>query len=586
MAQRGVGGISAHSEDRRFLWVVALGLLVLCVILFQNSWHNPFVLDDLKKIVENPDLLRLDQIFSKLVYPYREPFVIQRNDPSRPMVYLLYALAYHLGGGDPFLFHLLNTGVHWLCGVAVFLLADWILEKVREPGQNSSAGAALAAVLFLVLPIQAGTAVYIYGLSDLLSSVFILFSLYAFARYLDHSRVRDLVGCIASFVLALLSKQSSVMLPALFFLLDLSIFSHWNGRSLKKRVFLYLGLISVSVVYLGFRWIYFGGIGDLEGEKFLHSQWDYFFVQGVMILKYLGMTWVPLGLSIDHAIKPGDYPDEIQGLAWAVLFLGVVGVTFLQRRQKLKNPVNRIVPFSILFYGLCLFPTSSFLPTVDCFVERRVYLANFAWVLLVGAGMSAALESQTLKKRGKQVVFCLSFFFILLYSIQTFARNRTFSSQKELWLESLNLYPRNVRALNNLGNIMMEENKLDESVAYFEKALEVDPKWVSSLSNLGIIYSNYRFHDFNPNRALQYFQKAIEIAPKDFISRYNAAEVYAVLRMNTQAEALYLSVIQLNPTFALAYRELADLYRREKRLEESKQWLEKAKEIDPEILRR
>jgi hypothetical protein len=74
-----------------------------------NSLSSPFLLDDLSKVRDNPDIRSLSP--AALVYPYADNAAqnIRRNDPSRPLVFLSYALNYVLLGPSPWHFRAVNV---------------------------------------------------------------------------------------------------------------------------------------------------------------------------------------------------------------------------------------------------------------------------------------------------------------------------------------------------------------------------------------------------------------------------------------------------------------------------------------------
>mgnify|MGYP006876804776 CR=1 FL=1 len=74
-----------------------------------NSLSSPFLLDDLSKVRDNPDIRSLSP--AALVYPYADNAAqnVRRNDPSRPLVFLSYALNYVLLGPSPWHFRAVNV---------------------------------------------------------------------------------------------------------------------------------------------------------------------------------------------------------------------------------------------------------------------------------------------------------------------------------------------------------------------------------------------------------------------------------------------------------------------------------------------
>jgi hypothetical protein len=157
-----------------------VSILTFGLVLFGPSWSNPFVFDDIIKIQENSDLKTEVSILKTLIYPYQKNTTHLRNDPSRPLVYIIYRLCFQAANGQPWPFHLVNTIIHCLNAVLVFLFAGLLtgrlfLNSSLKPGTVS-------AFLFLVLPINANSVLYAYALSELLVTFFLLAALYAYFK--------------------------------------------------------------------------------------------------------------------------------------------------------------------------------------------------------------------------------------------------------------------------------------------------------------------------------------------------------------------------------------------------------------------
>ncbi|MCB8816831.1 tetratricopeptide repeat protein [Desulfosporosinus shakirovi] len=68
---------------------------------------------------------------------------------------------------------------------------------------------------------------------------------------------------------------------------------------------------------------------------------------------------------------------------------------------------------------------------------------------------------------------------------------------KQCFKEALNHDARHVHALNNLGNIAREEGDLEQAVAYYQKAIRIDPDYSIPHNNLSVVYKQlHRYGDF------------------------------------------------------------------------------------------
>src|SRR3989344_3810782 len=64
-----------------------MACIALPLIIYYPSMKAPFILDDVVKIVLNPDIKPINNALKKLVYSYNKSLVYEprRNDPSRPV---------------------------------------------------------------------------------------------------------------------------------------------------------------------------------------------------------------------------------------------------------------------------------------------------------------------------------------------------------------------------------------------------------------------------------------------------------------------------------------------------------------------
>jgi len=139
-----------------------LGPPLLAAAVYVGAFHNPFVYDDMRTVVENPSLGDFSNFRFVLLY-----------QPFRPLVNLSYALDHWFWQLEPIGYPLTNTLLHSLNMLLFFLLC------VRLPG-TGRAVAALAAALFAVHPLATESVGYVSARAGLLSASFFLVSFVCF----------------------------------------------------------------------------------------------------------------------------------------------------------------------------------------------------------------------------------------------------------------------------------------------------------------------------------------------------------------------------------------------------------------------
>src|SRR3989339_85736 len=213
--QQGFSIINSMKKLLKSNWF-AVGLVIIAtIIVYHNSLNAPFIFDDIPKIVENPDIQKLSNLKTKLIYKYNEQYHnFKRNDPSRPLVYLTFTLNYYFGKLNPFGYHLFNLIIHIFNAILVFFLAKKIISVIYEKGStplenvNNKIGGKpcganggskspfcnnvrelysltgltlfpfLVSLLFAIHPINTNTVTYIFSRSDLLANMFYISNIF------------------------------------------------------------------------------------------------------------------------------------------------------------------------------------------------------------------------------------------------------------------------------------------------------------------------------------------------------------------------------------------------------------------------
>ena len=556
-------------------------LMVVVWLVAANSLSGAFVLDDGSKIVENTDIRQLRELPSKLIYPYQGHAVLERNDPSRPLVFLVYGLVYHFFQLSPAAYHAVNVLFHFGSAVLVFLLARILLWYLT--GARKRLAPLLVSLFFAVTPIQMGTVIYAYGLSDILSSFLTLLSIYYFVRTPEPRRL-DIGASLVAMALALFTKQSAVIVPVLILAFDYFIVCRMSGAAMRARLRFYWGYAGLAGAFLCYRLWYFGALGDIEGAGNTQPALAYAFAEPAVIVKYLWSSVVPYGLAIDHYLLPGSFSAGIKGLALAALFLLAVALHYLWTRP---TPLNRFVLFSAAFYFIVLAPTSSLMPTVDICVERRVYLANVGLFLLVVLLWDRLARVGLLSGTVNAVaVGAVSVHLAALGGVSVL-RSATYATNEGVWLDVLKIYPASERALNNLGTVYLDQKQYDKARDCFEQLVARNPKDYIAQQNLGSIFERPGSPYHDEEKAIEYFKASVASNPDFAPGYYNLGRLYqkhaqerhdeAMMR---EAERCYTKTLALSPNYVLAHNNLGLLYVTTGRAAQARQEYETALRLD------
>ena len=130
-------------------------------------------------------------------------------------------------------------------------------------------------------------------------------------------------------------------------------------------------------------------------------------------------------------------------------------------------------------------------------------------------------------------------------------------SRAEVLYRSLSDLQRNKNAgtLSNLAFCLYEQNKIDESILFYQQALELDSKNVKRYTNLGQVLFVTR--DFD--EAIKLFTKALRLEPRDTSIIFMLADTYREAQKLEKARETYLKILDYEPYNTEAREEIVKI---------------------------
>ncbi len=137
--------------------------------------------------------------------------------------------------------------------------------------------------------------------------------------------------------------------------------------------------------------------------------------------------------------------------------------------------------------------------------------------------------------------------------------------------------PRSKDAETLLGNIDMEQGRMQQAEMHFKKALEYEPNFTDARNSLGILYDRQGKHD----DAIREFRMVISV-DKDYAEAYNNLGVIYKNQGKTQAAIdTFRQAIAADADFAGSYSNLALIYEDQGKAQEADEQFRRALERDP-----
>ncbi len=485
------------------------GTLILVVTLvYLNHFQNPFHFDDYHTIVENPfikDLKYAGKYFTNV-----ETFsTMPTNQGYRPILTLIIALDYYFAKGlNPFYFQF-STFIFFLIQLLImFFFYEHLLKEYFKNQEKIKYYIVFLIVLFYgIHPANAETINYIIAKGDSISTFFVIFGLFIYAKF---PKIRKFGVYLFPVILGILTKQTAVVFVALLFLYILFFEMKFGFKDLLKnngkKILVSILKKIIPSLFICLLLGYFVFSMQKKEAVVGISSYEYLISQPWVYLRYFIAFLIPINLSAD----PGWLPlTSIKDERFIVGIIFILALLFLIIKLS-NNPRTRPISFGLAWFFISLLPTSSFITLTQITNDHRMFFPFVGLVLAAGWSLYFLIQKWNLLENryySKIIIISVSIFiFIGINSFATIQRNKVWSSDESLWYDVVKKNPNHVRGLMNYGLSQMQKGNLDVALEYYEKAYKIDPDYLYLNINMGILKDAMGFSQ----EAEYYFQKSLK----------------------------------------------------------------------------
>ncbi len=596
--------------------IPAILLITATVLVYWPALTGGFIFDDDTLLTKNPLIHAADGLS-------RMWFTTEPLD-YWPMTTTSFWLEWRLWGLDSTPYHVTNLILH--LGSSLMLWA--ILRRLSIPG------AWLAAMLFAIHPVNVESVAWIAQRKNTLSMLFFLLAIF---WYLDDefvsvwpkhpvapggqrpgtatSRRRDALAAgsrpsrprvtrtywlsLLAFVLAMLSKGSVAVLPALLLLMVWWRRGEVSRADLIRTSPFFVVAALLTLVNIWFQSHY------MSGEAIRHV---------TLVQRALGaaaVAWFYLSKALLPIRLIFIYPQwDIRSVdvRWWLPLTAAAAVTAVLVWQR-RRPVVRALLFAWMAFGLALVPVMGF---TDVYFMKFALVADhyqYIAIIAVVACVAAALWRLPLAASARRIAAAA---LIVVLGIATWQQSElyadaetlyraTLSSNPSTWLvhndlgvliasrspgeaiehfrESLRLNPDNVESYNNLCHALAHAGRMSETIVACSSALRRDPSLYTAHNDLGAAMASMGKLD----QARAEFEAALRLAPAYDEAHNNLANVLAATGRVAEAIDHYRAALLATPEFAIGHLNLGLALEREGRISEAIAEYKEAARLDPAL---
>ncbi len=455
--------------DKRSLQITAAVLAAVFLLVLAVYWqglNGPFVLDDRQNVViaktESND-------FSAIVYR------ITHNDSGqlgRGVSVLSFIVTEIVHGPESWGFKFDNLLLHLMNGLLMMRLLFVtlpLLERSLAP-RKALLVAGLVGSVWLLHPLWVSTVLYVVQRMTELATFFMLLTLlsYVGARNCATPGKRFLIlawGAVPlCFLLALLSKETAVLLPVYLLAFEVLVFrTTWRSLKQQQHVALFLGVFVAVPLLAGSSYLltHFGSFTNYEFRNFTLP--ERLLTQVHAIFAYVKMILLPRvgDMGLFHDDFPVTRSLDLVTLALLAVLLFLVGTIWWCRT---RAPV---LAFGLAWFVISHLLESTFIP-LELVFEHRNYMAAIGLLLPV---IYYACTIPVLKPAQYVLGFCLP----LLFATQTWIRVQEWSSEDMLYTTALVDHPESTRVRINLANYLVENQQVVQAFGQLRVAQLLSP---------------------------------------------------------------------------------------------------------------
>ncbi|MGA3326156.1 MAG: tetratricopeptide repeat protein [Terriglobia bacterium] len=554
--------------------VVSKWLLVLCTVgAFGGMLGNGFVYDDGRQVLENP-FVRNPHLWRRIFTGPVWSFLGGAAETNfyRPLHIFSHFLVWRVAQANPAAFHLYQLIFYVINALLVYRLGRDLLKKYLA--------AFAGALLWALHPLHVEPVCWIAGVPDCGCGLFYLLAFLIFLRG-EKSPARrwawHALGALVYF-LALLFKEMGISMPLLLavYWLVMADAESWWRKGLRG-----LPYMTAAAAYIGLRITFLGHVSHAP------HLWKISPRVAAAALGLLGQHTKLFFWPTDlNDFRNFDFAASLRS-PWPWITLLGLGLAILLRK---RNPA---LCFLTLWWPVTLIPCLDVRQlSYPLLAERFSYLPSMGFSVAVAYLALHTLPERFPDRRPARVLVPAFGLALVIFSVLDLRAVPRWRDNDTLWNYSYQVAPQTAlvhvhRALDlqyrssnlagaaqeyetaiqlnqasfqnltsvtydcliGLGQIASIQGRSDEAVAYFQKAIDLTPRYSAAYDVLGSVY----FPRGDYARAATYFQQAVRANPLDMAARFFLGTCWMKMGKPGEAAEQFHAAREVDPGYFQAY---------------------------------
>jgi tetratricopeptide (TPR) repeat protein len=573
----------------RELLICSVLILATLGVYAQTIGFDFLDYDDPHFVIDNP-LVREGLSFDAVVSSFADPHAVN----WQPLTWISHMLDCQLYGMDPAGHHATGVALHVLNSLLLFGCLRFMTRAIWP--------SAFVAALFALHPLQVESVAWVSERKNVLSTLFGLLSIWAYAAYARCGGVGRYTLVALSLALGLMSKPMLVTFPLLFLLLDYWPLRRvgWGApgaagdtapaegamgagldcrpRSTAHLVVEKIPLLVLSAASSAATFAIQSGGGAVVDAS---SHGRLLFAEraanaAASYLKYIGKAIWPgdLALHYPHPYLAGGTPWAGWQTAGAVAVLLAISACALAATRR------RYAAVGWLWYLGTLVPVIGLVQVgTQAMADRYAYVPMIGVFVLVAWGAFDAVNRfRHSHPWVPTAVGMLAVWVLTAAAAASWAQTRYWKSPLALYAHSVAATSGNAVMHNNLAGALRSIDRFGRAMGHYRRALEIDPALPPAHQNLiDMLKATGRLEE-----ATEQYRRWIRADPDSWFPHFGFGAHLASQRQFDQAIREYRRALEIQPDSSRVNRALGSALMARGEVDQAMHHYRRALEIDPE----